>query len=274
MADAENARDVDAYIRDLSPNYTGRVNGAPFSNSVAEEAAAVKSTAESIPDYRREWQWLDGTDDRIIGQYRLTATHNHEFFGAPPTGNRLEIHGVVIARHDGEKLLALDLFADMGEVTRQLAGQQRAPGTVSAGPARMVPEADRARLEAAGERLMRKVYESRSAGDLDGELSCYANPMLDHYFGKATAVDPVQARPLFAAIYAAYPGIRQPILELISIGARTIATWHLTDERAGKQVSQHGCTVIEHDGERITRVWTYYPDVLEVFPQIEAAVAG
>ena len=40
------------------------------------------------------------------------------------------------------------------------------------------------------------------------------------------------------------------------------------DQLDGKPVSQHGCTVVEHDGERITGMWTYYPDVAQVFPAV------
>lgn len=56
---------------------------------------------------------------------------------------------------------------------------------------------------------------------------------------------------------------------MLAFGNRAVLRWHMTaNEIDGKPVDQHGCSVIEHDGERIQRFWAYYPDLAQVFPAV------
>jgi len=77
------------------------------------------------------------------------------------------------------------------------------------------------------------------------------------------------ARRILPAWWASLPGLHREIEEVLAFGNRAILRWHMTAEPMdGKPVDQHGCSVIEHDGERIAKFWAYYPDLAQVLPAV------
>lgn len=52
----------------------------------------------SFPDLRVEMIRLVAEDDLLAGNFRITGTHEGEFFGAAPTGNRIEIDAMAFFR--------------------------------------------------------------------------------------------------------------------------------------------------------------------------------
>ncbi len=155
-------------------------------------------------------------------------------------------------------------------MNRQLSGQVRTPGTASAAPTgRAIPEGERARFEAVGERLIRTVYVAENEWDIELELSCFADPYADHFAGRASLLPVSVLRPALRSFHAENPTMHRDIEEVVNMGNRSALRWHLTAEGSGSErISQHGCSVVEHDGERIGKFWAYYPDLAQVFPAI------
>ncbi|MBK6318520.1 MAG: ester cyclase [Dehalococcoidia bacterium] len=268
----ENAQDYDRMYSVFGETATYYLNGEILGSApTADFRDLEKQTTPGIyGNSHREIQWIDGNDTRVVYQYKIQFNHNGEVFGFPPTGRRVEFHGVSIAEHDGNEIRLIRLFADQGEMNRQLSGKLRTPGTVSAaleGPP--IPEGERARYEAIGARLIRAVYEAENARDIEKQLACYADPLLDHFAGRANTMSMSAARRILPAWWASLPGLHREIEEVLAFGNRAILRWHMTAEPMdGKPVDQHGCSVIEHDGERIAKFWAYYPDLAQVLPAV------
>jgi len=268
----ENAQDYDRMYSVFGETATYYLNGNVLGTApTADFRDLEKQTTPKIyGNSHREIQWIDGSDDRVVYQYRIQFNHSGEVFGFPPTGRRVDFHGVSIAEHDGNEIRLIRLFVDQGEMNRQLSGKLRAPGTASAAPGGPpIPENERAQYEAAGERLIRTVYEAENERDIEKQLACYADPLLDHFAGRASATPQRVARKILPTWWESLPGLHRDIEEVISLGNRAVLRWHMTAHPVGREaVSQHGCSVIEHDGHRITKFWAYYPDLAQVFPAI------
>lgn len=270
MIAAENRHDVDGSRAAWAHDMQGYMNGVLSSSSREDDHLALAAMFQVFAGYHVEVQWVDASSDRLAYQWVLRGRHVGEWAGFPGTGNPIEFHGCTIDEHDGSALKVRRTHFDQGEMVRQLSGKVRAPGTASAAPSGPpIPEGERARYEAVGERLIRTVYEAENARDIETQLSCYADPLLDHFAGRVNALPLSRARRILSAWWESVPGLHREIEEVLAMGNRAVLRWHLTaDELDGKPVDQHGCSVIEHDGERITKFWAYYPDLAQVFPAV------
>jgi len=270
MVAAENSHDVDGSRAAWAHDMQGYMNGVLSSSSREDDHLALAAMFQVFAGYHVEVQWVDANSDRLAYRWVLRGRHVGEWAGFPGTGNPIEFHGCTIDEHDGSALKVRRTHFDQGEMVRQLSGRVRAPGTASAAPAgRPIPEGERARYEAAGERLIRTVYEAENVRDIEKQLACYADPLLDHFAGRVNALPLSRARRNLPAWWESVPGLHREIEEVLAMGNRAVLRWHMTaDELDGKPVDQHGCSVIEHDGERITKFWAYYPDLAQVFPAV------
>lgn len=268
----ENAQDYDRMYSVYGPEMWFTLNGTTLYDGPTPVLRDLEknSTPQMWGNPDRTLEWIDATDDRVVFQYRLRFDHIGEFMGFPATGHRVEFHGMAIGEHDGQEILGLRFFADQGEMNRQLSGTVRTAGTASAAPSGpLLADSERERHEAIGERLIRTVYEAENDRDIEGQLACYADPLLDHFAGRVTAFSPSIARAVLPTWWASVPGLHREIEEVLAFGNRALLRWHMTaDAIDGKPVDQHGCSVVEHNGERITKFWAYYPDLAQVFPAI------
>jgi predicted ester cyclase len=75
---------------------SGAVRGA---ETIKQEIEWFRS---AVPDlaYTVEDQVAEG--DKVVSRYTATGTHQGEFFGVAPTGNRIEMSGIQIDRFDEE----------------------------------------------------------------------------------------------------------------------------------------------------------------------------
>ncbi|MBK7724538.1 MAG: ester cyclase [Dehalococcoidia bacterium] len=130
----ENAQDYDRTYSVFVETATYYLNGEILGSAPTADFRDLekKTTPGIYGNSHREIQWIDGNDTRVVYQYKIQFNHNGEVFGFPPTGRRVEFHGVSIAEHDGNEIRLIRLFADQGEMNRQLSGKLRTPGTVSA----------------------------------------------------------------------------------------------------------------------------------------------
>jgi steroid delta-isomerase-like uncharacterized protein len=75
----------------------------------------------AFPDLRMEVDDLIADGDKTVARVRATATHDGEFMGVPPTGNRVEIALIDIMRFDGDGLVREHWgVADMLSLMQQL----------------------------------------------------------------------------------------------------------------------------------------------------------
>jgi predicted ester cyclase len=82
----------------------------------------------AFPDLRMDVEDLIASGDKTVARVRATATHQGEFMGMPPTGNRVEMTLVDIMRFDGAGRVCEHWgVADMLSLMQQI-------GAVPAGP--------------------------------------------------------------------------------------------------------------------------------------------
>jgi steroid delta-isomerase-like uncharacterized protein len=117
-ADAENQQDVEATIATFHrPRY--EVNGIP---SDGEEAVRelLQGLMTGFPDLHTEIGKLRHADDAVIGEALITATHNGEWAGIPPTGRQVEIPVAAIFEFDEDRLLCEKVYIDFAAVLTQI----------------------------------------------------------------------------------------------------------------------------------------------------------
>ena len=75
---------------------TGEIRGADV---IKQEIAYFRN---AVPDltYTVDDQVAEG--DKVVTRYTASGTHEGEFFGVAPTGNRIEMRGIQIDRFDEE----------------------------------------------------------------------------------------------------------------------------------------------------------------------------
>ncbi|WP_119070251.1 ester cyclase [Rubrobacter indicoceani] len=83
----------------------------------------------AFPDFTVEVDHMSATDDDVAFAYRISGTHNGEFQGIAPTGNRVEVRGCQISRFEAGKLVErwgssdeLGLMAQLGVEPQQDRG--------------------------------------------------------------------------------------------------------------------------------------------------------
>ncbi len=116
--EAENRHDIEATIATFHrPRY--EVNGEP---SDGEEAVRelLQGLTHGLPDMHVETVRLRHMDDGVLAEGIITGTHDGEWAGIPPTGNRVNIPLVGIFEFDGDRLLCEKVYFDMATVLTQM----------------------------------------------------------------------------------------------------------------------------------------------------------
>lgn len=81
---------------------------------------------EAFPDLAVEPDALVSDDDYVCTAYRLSGTHSGTFLGVEPTGRRMEVRGVQIARFEEGKIVERWGSTDeLGILTTLRAGSTR-----------------------------------------------------------------------------------------------------------------------------------------------------
>jgi steroid delta-isomerase-like uncharacterized protein len=82
----------------------------------------------AFPDMRMDVEDLIASEDKTVARVKATATHQGEFMGVPPTGNRVDVQLIDIMRFNDAGLVCEHWgVADMLSLMQQL-------GVVPAGP--------------------------------------------------------------------------------------------------------------------------------------------
>jgi predicted ester cyclase len=67
--------------------------------------AFVRVFHAAFPDLSLTNEEIVGEGDKVVHRYVLRGTHRGEFMGIPPTGNRIEVHGIDELRVFGGKIV-------------------------------------------------------------------------------------------------------------------------------------------------------------------------
>jgi steroid delta-isomerase-like uncharacterized protein len=82
----------------------------------------------AFPDLRMDVEDLIASEDKTVARVRATATHQGEFMGVPPTGNRVDVRLIDIMRFNDAGMISDHWgVADMLSLMQQV-------GVVPAGP--------------------------------------------------------------------------------------------------------------------------------------------
>jgi steroid delta-isomerase-like uncharacterized protein len=117
-ADMENRHDIEATIVTFHhPRY--EVNGEPSDGEVAVREL-LQGLMAGFPDLHAETVRLRHMDDGVLVEGFITGTHDGEWAGIPPSGNRVNFPVVGIFEFDGDRLLCEKVFFDMATVLTQM----------------------------------------------------------------------------------------------------------------------------------------------------------
>jgi len=103
-----------------SPDYVCHFAGVPKPMSLEEHIQANRAFLVAFPDFHHEINDMVAEDDRVTARVTLTGTHNGEFMGIPPSGNKIEYNAFLTARFSDKRIVELWGVADMMTLMQQL----------------------------------------------------------------------------------------------------------------------------------------------------------
>ena len=80
----------------------------------------VQTWRTAFPDLHEHLEFVLADGDRAVGRFRLTGTHRGPFYGLEPTGRRVDIQGVDVARIVDGKIVEYFYHEDTFGLFRQL----------------------------------------------------------------------------------------------------------------------------------------------------------
>jgi predicted ester cyclase len=96
--------------------------------------AFVRVFHAGFPDLSLTNEDIVGEGEKVVHRYVLRGTHRGEFLGIPPTGNRIEVHGIDELRVSGGKIVErwgqvdqLGLMQQLGVVPSQGQSEEASP---------------------------------------------------------------------------------------------------------------------------------------------------
>ncbi len=89
-----------------------------------DEAEAAKQDAANFrrgfPDLESTIEDLIAEEDKVVVRWRCRATHQGEYMGIPPTGNRVDFTGISVYRIEAGKIAESWGVSDLLGLMRQL----------------------------------------------------------------------------------------------------------------------------------------------------------
>jgi steroid delta-isomerase-like uncharacterized protein len=85
-----------------------------------------KSVTAAFPDAHLEGRHVVVDDDHVVVAYTLTGTHDGDFQGIAPTGNKFEISGIQIGRFEDGKIVERWGSSDELGIMRQIGAEPTA----------------------------------------------------------------------------------------------------------------------------------------------------
>jgi steroid delta-isomerase-like uncharacterized protein len=115
---AENRHDVEGTIATFQrPRY--EVNGEP-----SDGEAAVRELLQGLMDGFSDAHWevrnLHHADKAVIGEARMTGTHDGSFAAIPATGRRIDVPMALIFEFEEDRLMCEKVYMDLATILRQI----------------------------------------------------------------------------------------------------------------------------------------------------------
>ena len=74
----------------------------------------------AFPDFHAEIEKVHHADDAVVGEARITGTHNGLFGDVPPTGRRVDFPMAAIFEFDEDRLLCEKVYYDIATILIQI----------------------------------------------------------------------------------------------------------------------------------------------------------
>ncbi len=103
-----------------SPDYICHFAGVPESMNLQAHIEANRAFLVAFPDFHHDIKDMVAEADKVTARVTLTGTHDGEFMGIPPTGNKIEYNAVLTARFSDKGIVELWGVADMMTLMHQL----------------------------------------------------------------------------------------------------------------------------------------------------------
>jgi predicted ester cyclase len=118
MIEETDKGNYDAWDEVCSPDYIS--HWGEISWNLEEHKQANRPLLVAFPDINHEINSLIAQGDRIIARLTLTGTHEGDYMGIPPTGNRIKYTAMLEARFSEGKIVELWGIGDMLTLMQQL----------------------------------------------------------------------------------------------------------------------------------------------------------
>ena len=103
-----------------SPDYICHFAGFPKPMSLEEHIQANRTFLVAFPDFHHEINDIVAEEEKVTARVTLTGTHEGEFMGIPPTGNKIEYTAFLTAKFSDKRIVELWGVADMMTLMQQL----------------------------------------------------------------------------------------------------------------------------------------------------------
>lgn len=100
-----NAGDIDAFGDLVAEDFVDHEATPGFPPTKEGVVEFFRSNLAAFPDLHMEVEDLLTSGDKSVARVRITATHQGDFMGVPPTGKRVDVELIDIMRFDDAGLV-------------------------------------------------------------------------------------------------------------------------------------------------------------------------
>jgi len=118
MLEETDKGNYSAWDEVCSPDYVS--HWEEISWNLEEHKQANRPLLAAFPDFKHEINSMIAEGDRAFVRVTLTGTHESEYLGIPPTGNKIKYTGMLEGRFSEGKLVELWGVGDMLTLMQQL----------------------------------------------------------------------------------------------------------------------------------------------------------
>jgi steroid delta-isomerase-like uncharacterized protein len=118
--EAWNNKDLAAFDRLFARNYVHNDPSQPEVTNLEGMKQFAQGIWAAYPDFNAKLESLVADEDLVVKRYTMTGTHQGEFAGVPPTGNRVSFTGMTMFRIEGGKIVEAWWNYDVMSVLQQI----------------------------------------------------------------------------------------------------------------------------------------------------------
>jgi steroid delta-isomerase-like uncharacterized protein len=119
-SEAENRRDLSCLEDFVHPDFEEHLSAGHVIVGVDAYRAGLEGVYKAFPDFHVVIDDRFATDDRVVSRWRMSGTHENDFYGVPPTDKRIEWMGISVWEFEGGKVRRGWVMQDETSLMRQL----------------------------------------------------------------------------------------------------------------------------------------------------------